>query len=545
MILFIGIKSYAQSDYITLGSRQYDIIDRFEILLRKDGVLNFSTIKPYDRRVITQCLEHLKEKSVKGEISLSKTDKYNLDLLLMDNFEWRSNNSDTTRSIRAVFSKKSLTTPMYAGIKDGDFSFYISPIVNVQGGHDNNLNSSLFESQRGFYVRGTLTKNLGYYSYYTTNQERDPAYVQQYEKQYSAVPGEGYYKSYKTDGYDYFDARGGIMYKASKGINVQFAYDKVFIGDGFRSLILSDCSSDFLFLKINTHFWKFNYYNLFAQMVAPYQRGADHLLPASYMALHHLDFQATKWLNIGVFENVMFGRSNGYDLHYLNPVIFYTSAEQQQGSPDKTTIGATFKANAFKNTQFYGQLIINEFILDQVLHYGRGYWANKQALQLGAKFINVFTIKNLDAQFEANIIRPFVYSHNDSVSTSTNYNQPLGANLREFIAILKYQPIPKLQLKGTAIYYEQGLDSAGEDFGSNPFENYNNRPRDYGFKIGSGILAKCLLANLSASYEIIPNAFIDATAILRYYKKEGVPDFKTNIFTLGFRMNIQKREFYF
>ena len=171
-------------------------------------------------------------------------------------------------------------------------------------------------------------------------------------------------------------------------------------------------------------------------------------------------------------------------LTYLNPVIFYRAAEYQNGSPDKVTLGGDIKANIIRKTQLYAQIIINEWYMNEVLHYSHGYWSNKQALQVGAKTIDVFGIKNLDAQFELNLIRPFVYSHYDSVGSFSNYNQPMahpmGANLREFIAIFKYQPFNKLKLNAQVSYSEQGLDSAGVNMGSDIFELYTTRPRDYG-----------------------------------------------------------------
>jgi len=540
---------YAQSDFIIVGSRQYDVIDRLQVKLRKDSVLNFSSVKPYDRKIITERLEYINDLAAKGEISLSKADRYNIDLLLKDNFEWRKGFGDSSLKFSSVFSKSIATHPAYIGIKTGDFSVYASPIFNFQMGKDNNVSSKLFSNTRGIAIRGTLTKGIGYYSYFTENQERDPLYVQQYVTKYSAVPGMGYYKSFGTDGYDYYGARGGIMFKAGKSIDFQFAYDKVFIGDGFRSLILSDFSSPFLFLKVNARFWKFNYYNLFTQLTSTYKRGPDQLLPHKYMAMHYLDFKANKWLNVGFFEQVMFGRENGFDLNYLNPVILYNAVQQQLGSPDKLTVGFNIKANAFRNTQFYSQLIINEFVANEILHYSRGSYQNKDALQLGAKTIDVFGIKNLDVQAEMNLIRPFVYTHYDSVGSFTNYNQPLahpaGANLREFVALIKYQPIPKLQLEAKAIYYEQGLDSAGKNFGGNIFRFYTDRQGDYGYHIGSGLLTKTLLASFTASYELIPNLFIDANATIRRYKQQNAPDFNSNIYMVGFRMNIQRRTFDF
>jgi hypothetical protein len=332
---------------------------------------------------------------------------------------------------------------------------------------------------------------------------------------------------------------------------MQFAFDKVFIGNGYRSLILSDFSNNYLFLKVNARFWKFNYYNLFAQMVnrSDIPQGVDTLYPKKYMTFHCLDLQVTKWLNVGFFEHIMFGRKNGYDLNYLNPMIFSVALGHQLGSPDKATIGLNVKANVAKKHQLYGQVIINEFVLGEVLKYSKGFWANKQALQLGVKSIDLFGIPNLDLQAEVNLVRPFVYTSKDNYSSFTHYNQalahPLGANFKEVIGILKYQPIPKLQLQGKLIYFVQGLDSAGINFGSNIFSSYFNRPYDYGWKTGNGLKSTTVLAQASASYELLPNVFIDADYIIRANKIEGTPSTTNNIFNVGFRMNLRKREYDF
>jgi hypothetical protein len=549
VFVFVTAIGFSQSDFIGLGTRQYDLLNRLEIKLRKDAILNFSAVKPYDRSIITERLQYIQQLAAEGKIQLSNVDKYNLDIALKDNFEWRNGYADSSLRFNSLFKKSIANHPPYIGIKQGDFSAYVYPLINVSLGKDNNITHSLFNNQRGFGIRGTFSKGFGYYTYFTTHQKRDPLYVQQFEQKYSAVPGAGYYKNYSTDGYDYFDARGGIMFKAAKGINLQFAYDKVFIGNGFRSLILSDFSNSMLFLKTNFRFWKLNYYNLFSELTSAYQRGPDYLRPKKYMALHMLELN-TKSFSIGVFEDVMFGKRGGFELGYLNPLIFYRAMEQQEGSPDKVTLGANIKTNAFKNTQFYTQLVINEFLMSEVLHYSRGYFANKQAFQFGIKEIDLFHIKNFDLQLEANLIRPFVYQHYDSIGSFTHYNQPLahpmGANLKEFIAVVKYQPVNKLSFEGKIIYTEQGLDSAGANFGANPFRFYTDRLRDYGYKIGSGILAKNLLLSGTITYEVSPNIFFDFNAVIRKYKRADVAtSFDTNIFNASLRINLARRAFDF
>ncbi len=427
-------------------------------------------------------------------------------------------------------------------------------MYNFQLGKESISSAKLYNNSRGlFQWRGQVSKKIGYYTYSTDNQLRNPLYVREYTSKNYAVPGFGYFKGDVSPGstasIDAFEVKGGIMINATKGIDVQFAFDKMFIGNGYRSLILSDFSNNYLFLKVNTRFWKINYTNVFAQMINRDGVFGDTVYPKKFMTFHSLDIQVTKWLNLGFFENIMFGRKNGYDLNYLNPMIFMVAMGHQVGSPDKATIGLNFKANAIKKTQLYGQVIINEFVLSEVLKYSKGWWANKQALQLGFKTIDLFGVNNLDVQGELNIVRPFVYTSKDNYSSYTHYNQalahPLGANFKEIVAIIRYQPIPKLVLQGKIIYFKQGLDSAGVNMGNNVLSPYTTRPYDYGWKIGSGVKATGLLAQASATYELLPNIFLDADYIIRNYKKENTADINTNIFNVGFRMNLRKREYDF
>jgi hypothetical protein len=544
----------AQADFIELGSRQYDMLDRLEIKLRKDSVLNLSTVKPYDRKVITQRLEYIDSLSKSGSLKLSKVDKYNLDMLLKDNFDWRKGLGDTSLKFKNLWGKEHLTNPFYFGVKRGDFSFYSHLMYNFQFGKDNNSTAKIYNNSREIAQwRGQVSKRIGYYTYVTDNQLRNPLYVRQYTTKNYAVPSFGYFKGDVSTGstapIDAYEVKGGIMFNAAKGIDLQFAFDKVFIGNGYRSLILSDFGNNFLFLKINTRFWKFNYTNLFAQMINREGVYGDTIYPKKYMTFHCLDLQVTKWLNVGFFENIMFGRKSGYDINYLNPMIFSVALGHQLGSPDKATIGVNIKANAFKNTQLYSQIIINEFVLGEVLKYKNGWWANKQAIQLGLKSIDVLGVNNLDIQGEINIVRPFVYTSKDNYSSYTHYNQalahPLGANFKEFIGIVKYQPIPKLRLQGKLIYYTQGLDSAGVNMGSNILLPYTTRPYDYGWKIGSGVKANCMIAQATATFELLPNIFVEADYIIRTYKQDNAADFKSNIFNVGLRMNLKKREYDF
>ena len=163
------------------------------------------------------------------------------------------------------------------------------------------------------------------FSYITDNQERGPAFMMQQVKSNFAVPGVGYFKTFKTTGVDYFDARGTIHFTAAKYLDFSFGYDKNFIGNGYRSLFLSDFSNSYLFLKINTRIWKLNYQNIFMELLPQFVQTNDELRDKKYAAVHHLSINATRWLNLGLFESVVFGRVNHFEFSYLNPIMFLRS----------------------------------------------------------------------------------------------------------------------------------------------------------------------------------------------------------------------------
>ncbi|NIG55939.1 hypothetical protein F3J22_20815 [Chitinophaga sp. Cy-1792] len=550
----LQLTAYGQTDYINLGNKQYQLLDRLDIRTQNDSLLGFTDVKPYSRKKVTESVLRIDSLDKAGALPyhLTKVDRYNIRSLLTDNWDWAPDYDGRTikKPIFGVFYKN--PGSLYA-VNVPDFKLVVNPVLNLQYGHANDGTGSIFVNTRGITLRGTIANKIGFYTTLTDNQERDPLYVREFVADHNAVPGAGFFKYYHTNGYDYFDARGGISFSATKYFNFQFAYDKLFIGNGFRSLFLSDFSNDLLYLRISTRIWKFDYENIISQTVAPflpYDQGGQRVIrPQNYMMMHHLSLQVCRWLNLGFYENVMEDGKNGFQLAYLNPVIFYRAVEQQQGAVGKANVGFEFKANVAKSLQIYSQLLINEFVTKEVFHYSRGNYANKQGLQIGVKYIDALNIRNLDLQAEANFVRPYTYTNYDSVTNLTHYNQPLahplGANFREYIGIAKYQPVPKLYLTGKLMYHLQGLDSAGVNMGSNIFRSYDSRPRDYGFFIGTGIPVNSTMASFAVSWELFENLFLDGSATYRTYNVQDLPKNNTFFFSFGVRMNIQPREFNF
>lgn len=562
-VLLFPISATAQSTYLPQGSKDYHFVDRLEIKQQKNTDLNFSTLKPFNRKYIVQQAEFLDSARLDyrdssgidkfagfGNINLSRVDEYNLRSLLMNNSEWVTVSREDFKSRRSVLKTFYKTKPNFFEVHTPDFSLVVNPVLQFFAGKENNNDELLYLNSRGLTLRGRIGNKIGFSSTIIDNQERGPSYYQEYVSSSRAVPGAGFYKAFKRDlsAKDYFDGRGYLTFNVTKFIDLQFGYDKNFIGNGYRSLFLSDWGNSYLFGKINTRLWKFNYQNIFMELMPQYTKKGDSLLDRKYAAMHHLSMNVTKWLNVGLFEGVIFGRKNHFDFQYLNPIIFYRHIEGTIGSPDNAVAGMDFKANVAHRFQFYGQLLFDEFILSRIKN-DPTYWANKFAIQLGGKYVDAFGIKNLDLQGEFNRVRPFTYSHNDTVANYTHYNQPLahplGSNFQELIGILRYQPFPKWYINARVIYYYKGLDIDGENFGGNIFRNYITRSREDGYKIGSGNQLSVINGLLEVSYELKQNLFLELSFQQRNAKYEDTPGLNRNstFVSGGLRLNMFRRAY--
>jgi hypothetical protein len=560
LFLLVSSLASAQSTYAPLDQDYNWLIDRFNIKANSGN--NFTAIKPFQRKDVARMADSLLKDTSRH---FSKVDIKNLEYLQHDNWEW-SNVADSGNSKKPILKYLYRKRNDFYDVDTKGFQFQLNPIMYFSFGKENydSVNKSGSRSDyintRGFEFRGMIDNKVGFYTMLTDNQARFPMYVEDRVVATGTVPGEGYWKPYGNAGYDFYSASGYIDFNVTKHISTQFGVDKNIIGDGYRSLMLSDYSPNYLFLKVDTKVWKFDYVNMFGEMVANNfdDYTADINYPRKYIAMHYISIHLAKTFDLGLFEAVTFGNTDtihnrGFDLNYLNPIIFYNAVENGLGAPDKDHVGANFKWNICHHISLYGSVVLDEFNFQEIKAHN-GWWGNKQAFQGGLKYIDVFGIHNLDMQLEGNMVPPYTYTH-FSYSTVTdysyfanysNYDQPLadpnGANFYEGIAILRYQPCFKLTLTGKFIYTRIGLDSTGQDWGSNIMINYNDRERDYGNFIGQGESTTIKYMSFTASWQLAHNMFIDLTAIMRNESSQ-LSSYNSNdmIFNLAFRWNIAKR----
>ena len=560
-----GPGTFAQSTNAPLNEDYYHRIDRYEVKSGRIVEELFTTVKPYKRSAIVAMVDSLQAKE---NIFQSPADKFNLEYLRNDSWEWSRPQTNESKKpfLKDLYKKKS--DLFY--VDKPDFDLHVNPVLYLGMGKDSRSGNSLFINTRGVEIRGMIDRKIGFYTYLGENQARLPSYVSDYSNIYGyyIVPHQGFWKDFKNGGVDFFEARAYIDFNISKHIWMQFGHDRTNIGNGFRSLIFSDFSPPNLFLRANAKIWTLNYFFQLSRMSAQVNSSSNGTtgtkrIPDKFMAFHQVSINIGKKFNLGFFESIIFAPQdsvNGgvFELSYLNPVIFYRAVEQQNGSTDNVVLGLDWKWLARKRLSFYGQIVLDEFVLKNI-RAGNGWWANKFSIQAGVKYIDVAGINNLDLQLEGNVVRPYTYTHANQFTSYTNFMQPiahpLGANFYEVAAIIRYQPMSKLNLVIKSFYAQTGRDEAAAslaagapylNWGGDTNKSYLTRQQDFNNKIGQGYDNTIIYSDLLASYMLRHNFFIDLRQTFRNSKSSN-PYFNNNttVTSVALRWNIAARSYDF
>jgi len=446
-------------------------------------------------------------------------------------------------------------------IKGDGYWITLDPGVDLQLGKDTDADINTYNNTRLVYTQGGIGKNLNFFAVIYESQGRFADYFNRFAEARkpdggnpAIIPGRGIAKQFKSDSYDYPVATGHVSFSPSKTFNFQIGHGKNFIGDGYRSLLISDNASPYPYFKVNTTFWKIKYTNTWMSLrdVRP-DVTASGSFRTKYIANHYLSYNVTKRLNIGFFETVIWENDNdrGFDFNYLNPVIFYRAIEFSTGSRGgNAIIGLTAKFKFTDRVNAYSQLIIDEFSSGDIFG-GEGSYKNKVGYQIGAKYYDAFGVDGLYLQAEYNRVRPYTYSHN---TVTLNYGQnnqslahTLGANFWEFVGIARYQ---KGRIFGDAkfIIAKRGFEfNTATDmnfYGGNIYGTEDNRVSDNGNYVAQGNTTDFFHAELEAGYLINPatNLKIYGSIIFRDFKPlvntEDVFENQTTWINFGLRTDL-------
>jgi hypothetical protein len=448
-------------------------------------------------------------------------------------------------------------------IQGEDYWFTMNAIFDLRLGKSSPSTASYtFNNTRAIQINGGLGEQLNFTSSIYESQGFFADYFNSYAQSIkpaggnpAIIPGIGIAKDFNVTKYDFPSADANLTYTPSKFINLQLGYSRNFIGDGYRSLLLSDGASPYPYFKINTTFWKIKYTNTYMWLkdVRP-EATLDRTYTTKYMANHYLSWNVSKKLNIGFFESVIWSNDNnrGFDASFVNPIIFYRSVEfASSARSGNAVLGLTSKYKWNNHVNFYAQFLIDEFSVGEVTS-GTGSWKNKFGLQFGAKYYKAFGIKNLYLQAEYNQVSPYTYSHSNPITNYGHNNQSLGhnwgSNFREITGIARYFKKrffaeAKLNIGVRGFDFDSPTNEL--NYGSNIYKDYDLlRASDVGVSIGQGNKTNILIADFQAGYLVNPNSNLKLFGNLIYRSFTPTVNtstlFKENTtwFSIGLRADI-------
>lgn len=486
LLLFIGLLStsagWAQSGYYWSNTLLNQQIEKH---LAADSQIDFMSVKPY---------------------------------AVKDIRSWLDSQNDTA----AVFG--SMGTSFWAMPDTKAWKINALPIFDFDLGYTNRAKGT-YTTAAGMAANVQYGTKWSLYADILVGENRLPRYLSEFTDSSGIILSRG--KNHATEGNPAFvipTAR--LNFAPSDYFQFDLGYGRHFFGQGYRSLCLSDVAFNYPYFKITTDVWKFKYVNVFSLL-----RGTDGVnfrpkdFKSKYTTTHYLNWAISPKWNLGVFETLVWqGRDSlsnrGFDPNYLNPFIFYRPVEYSVGSPDNALIGIDLSYKLKPAVVLYGQFVIDEFLLDEFRNR-TGWWANKWALQLGAKFFDFAKVEDLYLQAEFNVVRPFTYTHGSVLQNFGHYNQPLahprGANFYEGLVRAYYQT-GKWYGETLAIYSPYGVDPDTLNLGSDIFKSYVNPSLNYGNKITQGIKSHFYYQSFKLGYVLNPamNLRISASYTYRY-----------------------------
>lgn len=410
------------------------------------------------------------------------------------------------------------------------FDWMIYPLMDGSGAFQNTdvSNGALYHIAAGVGFRANISKQWSVdlnYMYGLRNFNRyDNLYFQTFQQwpEKSLIEPLG-----NAFGQHYINAN--TSWSPSNYFRIQVGYGKNHLGDGVRSLFLSRQSTAYPYGKIESNFWRMKYVVLYTFLQDRYNLPSGLKKRNKYMTTHYLSWNIFDNMNVSLFESVVWQAKDsltnrGYDINYLNPIIFFRPVEYAQGSADNVLLGISLSYKINKNNMFYFQWVLDEFLLAEI-KAGNGWWANKFGVQAGYKSNNLFGVKGLYAQIEYNWVRPFTFTHGDSWQNYGHYNTPLahpfGANFMELLADVKYQK-DRWQVSNTFSIVAKGLDdNDSTTVGGNIFDSYRDRTSEYGHKTLQGVRTNYWQNHTQVSYLLFPESQLRLEGGLQFILAEN------------------------
>lgn len=425
------------------------------------------------------------------------------------------------------------------------FHLFVDFLPDFQVGNSSRKTTTPWQNTRGFRIAGNIGQKVYFETEDFETQQAFPGYIDSFIRIHGSIPGLDNFRKLPSNGKGVFDfnyASARLVYLPAAWLQLDLGYGKNFIGDGYRSLLLSDWSFNYPYLKATGQWRDFQYTVMWSQYLNIKGLTADQRaifsFPKKWAQTYFLDWHCNKNGNIGIFESVLWpdqDKEHRKDINWtlLSPVIFMHGNRSPSATENYTLTGLNAKYKILSRTFVYGQLAVSNFLKNS-------RWPDRFATQIGIRSNDVFGVHNLDFIVEYNQAKPYMYAGKDSGINYTHFNQsladPLGAAFQEYVAVVSYQYNRWwFRLEGMAAKYYWNSDK-GQNGGGDIFKPLPA----VGTEITGGQAATLYWGDFRAAYIINPknNLRIEAGITLRN-NSTGMSTFHDRVFMIGLRSSFR------
>jgi len=447
-------------------------------------------------------------------------------------------------------------------IKNSNSTLYADFLPDLNIGRDFSNTKNTYLTTYGFQVGGTVSNKLYFNVSGYLNQAVFPSFISSYINQVGVIPGEAVDQN-TGNVYDWKYLTAVASYTPVKYLNITMGRDKTFIGDGYRSLLLSDYAAPYPFFKLTGTLGNVSYMAMWADFNDPMNPNLNDYTSnrTKWGVFHYLDWNISNRVSFGFFDSIIWastddtGKPRGFDISYIDPIIFLRPVEASNGSPDNALLGFTGKYKITDGITAYGQFALDEFESANFFS-SNGSSRNKYAWQFGFRGGDLFNIKNLNYLLESNNAKPYTYSER---SVSQNYSEsdealahPWGADFREIVGLLNYS-YKRFDFSGEADFGRYGFDINGLNYGKDIFENYNMPARSavsitgtgnsesFGNFTGQGLSTTLYYLQGTVAYILNPkyNLRLELSALYREEKSSAF-NYNASVITIGLRSSFRQ-----
>ncbi|MBV9961204.1 MAG: hypothetical protein JO072_03060 [Parafilimonas sp.] len=397
---------------------------------------------------------------------------------------------------------------------------------------------------RGYFFGGNVGDKFYFETDFYENQASFAGYVDSFIRKTGVIPFQNSYKNLKAKGFDYSYSTAKLVYTPNKYLLFNLGYGTNFIGDGYRSLLLSDYNTPYPYFRTSINIGSVQYSVMYSQYISnensfTYAEG----YPRKWGQTYLVDWHATKNFNIGIFDAVVSSIENvdhekDFGVTHFSPVIFLHSSKSPSGLKNNDVLGLNLKYTIIPAVDFYAQVMLD--------NSGSEDWEKRYGYQIGIRAGNLFKIDGLNAQAEFNTVRPYSYA-SDTITTVYAHDgqslaHPLGANFKEGVFVADYS-YKRWWFRAEAMAARYGNDSssAAENFGRDIFKPLYTHSKTNNVSTDQGLLTKLYYGDIRIAYILNrkTNMRVETGAVFRS-EKNKLDNYKDVQFYIGIRMSFRK-----